>query len=198
MTRAKVLPFRRVDGFPDEMSDEALVAACAVGDVASLGALYDRHHKAVYHFLSRLAGCDGRDLDDLAQNTFLEAHRSARTYQGRAPVRPWLFGIAANVVRHHVRGEIRRRALHLAAGERSPNGPVPPDASVERRQLVERLGAALSDLPHDLRVAFVLCDVEGVPGVEAARAVGVPEGTLWRRLHEARKALRAALDGGDR
>jgi RNA polymerase sigma-70 factor (ECF subfamily) len=180
------------------MSDEALVAACAVGDVAALGALYDRHHEAVYRFLSRLAGCDGRDLDDLAQNTFLEANRASRGYRGRAPVRPWLFGIAANVVRHHVRGEIRRRALHVALGDRPADDPVQPDLPAERRQLIERLGAALPNLSHDLRVAFVLCDLEGVPGVEAARVVGVPEGTLWRRLHEARKALRAALDGEDR
>ena len=52
-------------------------------------------------------------------------------------------------------------------------------------------------LPHDLRAAFVLCDLEEMPGVEAARALDVRAGTLWRRLHEARRALRAALfDGG--
>ena len=41
-----------------------------------------------------------------------------------------------------------------------------------------------------------MCDVEEIPGVEVAEVLGVPEGTLWRRLHQARRALRAALDGG--
>jgi RNA polymerase sigma-70 factor (ECF subfamily) len=41
----------------------------------------------------------------------------------------------------------------------------------------------------------VLCDLEQVPGVEVARALGVPEGTIWRRLHVARKAVRAAVEG---
>jgi DNA-directed RNA polymerase specialized sigma24 family protein len=67
-------------------------------------------------------------------------------------------------------------------------------ANVETQRQIGQLRAALPTLPHDLRVAFVMCDVEGVPGVEAARAVGVPPGTMWRRLHEARKALAAAIE----
>ena len=62
-------------------------------------------------------------------------------------------------------------------------------------EMMERLSAALDALPHDLRVAFVLCDVEEVPGVEAARALGVRQGTMWRRLHDARKRLRDMLGG---
>ena len=58
---------------------------------------------------------------------------------------------------------------------------------------MQRLLVALDDLPHDLREAFVMCDLEEVAGVDVARALGVREGTLWRRLHEARRALRCAL-----
>jgi RNA polymerase sigma-70 factor (ECF subfamily) len=65
-----------------------------------------------------------------------------------------------------------------------------------RAQQVHRLAAALEDLPHDLRTAYVLCDLEDVPGVDAARVLGIRAGTLWRRLHEARRALRDAIDDG--
>ena len=104
----KVIPLRRTDPPPlqddgDRISDAALVAACAIGDSAALGVLFDRHHRGVYAFLSRLAGTDQRDLDDLVQATFLEALRSAKRYRGDAPVHRWLFGIAANIVSHHVR-----------------------------------------------------------------------------------------------
>jgi RNA polymerase sigma-70 factor (ECF subfamily) len=70
------------------------------------------------------------------------------------------------------------------------------DASeaAERRELLARMGAALERLPHELKEAFLLCEVEELSGVEAARALDVRPGTLWRRLHEARKRLRAALD----
>src|SRR5205814_1863806 len=132
-------------------------------------------------------------IDDLVQTTFLEAWRSARGYRGKGSVKSWLYGIAANAVRHHVRSAIRRRGVIDAMPAPAP-GRGPDDAAV-RAQLVGRLAAAMDELPHDLRAAFVLCDLEEVPGVEAARALGVRAGTLWRRLHEARRALRAALDG---
>jgi len=48
-------------------------------------------------------------------------------------------------------------------------------------------------LPHELQLTFALCDLEQVPGVEVARVLDIPEGTLWRRLHTARRAVRAAI-----
>jgi RNA polymerase sigma-70 factor (ECF subfamily) len=181
-----------------EPSDEALVDACAAGDAAALGKLFDRHHETVYRFLTRLAGTDAASREDLVQNTFLEARCAAPRFAGRSSVKAWLLGIAANLVRHDVRGEIRRKRLMLTYAEvPRPPGTSPHEAA-ERRELVERLSVALRELPHDLRVAFVLCDLEEVRGTEAARALGVREGTLGRRLHDARRALRLALEGRSR
>ncbi|MBI5487479.1 MAG: RNA polymerase sigma factor [Deltaproteobacteria bacterium] len=191
----KLLLLRSVEGVREEMSDEALLAACGAGDAAALGALFDRHHASVYRFLSRLAGTDSASLDDLVQTTFLEVRRGARRFGGRAAVRSWIFGVAANVVRHQVRGEIRRKSILQACASLPALAGTTPHQALERRELVERLGAALRTLSHDLRAAFVLCELEEVPGIEAARVLGVREGTLWRRLHEARRALRAAIDG---
>ena len=63
------------------------------------------------------------------------------------------------------------------------------------RERAERLGEAILALPRKLREAFVLVYLEGVAGVDAARALGVREGALWKRLHEARARLREALQG---
>ena len=71
-----------------------------------------------------------------------------------------------------------------------------PDDATIRAQLVHRLAPALARLSHELREVFVLGDVEGIPGVEVARALDLRQGTVWRRLHEARRRLRLALDGG--
>ena len=73
-----------------------------------------------------------------------------------------------------------------------------PDEALQRAQALQRLAAAVEELPHDLRAAYVLCDLEELPGVEAARVLGVRAGTLWRRLHEARRALRDAIEEGAR
>jgi RNA polymerase sigma-70 factor (ECF subfamily) len=96
-------------------------------------------------------------------------------------------------VRTYARGEIRRKAAMAAAAVVPRPGPGAEVA--ERRVLVERLAEAVTELPHDLREAFVLVDVEEWKGLEAAAALGIPEGTLWRRLHDARGRLRLALGG---
>jgi RNA polymerase sigma-70 factor (ECF subfamily) len=198
-TGGTLVPLRRLDerrAALSEISDEALLAACAVGDSAALGALFDRHHEAVYRLISRLLRGEPDAIDDLVQTTFLEAWRSAGRYDGRGLVKSYLFGIAANAVRHHVRSAKRRREAF--ADWQPPEPRNAPDDVASRAQQVGRLAAALDRLPHDLRVAYVLCDLEDIPGVEAARMLDVRAGTLWRRLHEARKALRAAIEGGSR
>jgi RNA polymerase sigma factor (sigma-70 family) len=189
--RAKILPLR--DG--DEIRDEALLSSVAAGDGEALGTLFDRHHVAVERFVGRLALCDAEELADLVQTTFIEVRRSARRFVGGSSVKTWIFGIAANLARHHVRGELRRRGM-LATVSRRPAARVAvPDEAAIRRQLLSRLADALAGLPLQLREAFVLCDIEGLPGAGAARALGVREGTLWWRLHEARKRLRDAVEG---
>jgi RNA polymerase sigma-70 factor (ECF subfamily) len=193
----QLVPLRRRDeqrAAVSDISDEALLAACGIGDTAALGALFDRHHEAVYRLLSRLLRREPAEIDDLVQLTFLEAWRAAKKYSGRGAVRSYLFGIAANTVRHHVRGAVRRRAAHADVPVPAPTGT--PDAIAMRTQHLHRLAAALDELPHDLRAAYVLCELEDVPGVEAARVLGIRAGTLWRRLHEARRALRDAIDEG--
>jgi RNA polymerase sigma-70 factor (ECF subfamily) len=179
---------------PDEqpVADGDLVAAVAAGDGDALGELFDRFHQDVWRFASRLTG--GRDVDDLVQETFVAVGRAAARYEERAAgVRSWIFGVAANVARHHRRAEARRRRLiEVASVEPEVQGETPHHEATRREQL-RRLTDAMASLSHDLRVPFVMCQIEGVPGPEAARVLGIPEGTLWRRLHQARKALGAAL-----
>jgi RNA polymerase sigma-70 factor (ECF subfamily) len=196
---ADVIPIRRAPSVRGQegnaLGDEALVAACAVGDAGALGALFDRHHEALCRFLARLSR-DPSEIDDLVQQTFVEVWRSAARFRAGSAVRTWMFGIAANLVRHRARSEGRRKA---ALADLACAAPVPsrgPDDVAIRRELVARMQAALADLPVELREVFVLCEIEEVPGVEAARVLGLRAGTVWRRLHDARKALRAALEGG--
>lgn len=190
----QLLALHRVEGLPSEMSDEALLAACALGDSAALGALYDRLTPHLWRFLSRLAGGRSEELEDLVQATFMAVHRAASSFKGTASVRTWVFAIASNVTRRYLRDEVRRRSAfdRLAVLPGAPVGR--PDESVEQQQLMDRLRGALSALPHDLRVTLVMCDLEDIPGREAAIALAIPEGTLYRRVHEARRALRALVE----
>ncbi|CAN5915182.1 sigma-70 family RNA polymerase sigma factor [soil metagenome] len=195
---AKIIPLHRVEGEPAEMSDEALLAACGTGDSAALGALFDRFHAAVYRLAARFPRTDDLARDDLVQATFLQISRMAPTYRGTASVRTWILGIAANIARRVFRSEQRRRvrqAKFLAIPSAAPQSV---DEQFERRQLMMRIEAAMADLPRDQQVAFVLCDLEQLPAREVARVLDIPEGTLARRLHDARKAMRTALEKGQR
>lgn len=191
----RVLAFRRGQGSDAmDLTDEALVAACATGDPAALAALFRRHSAAIVRFLSRLVGVDSRDVDDLAQVTFVAVSRAAASFSGKSSVKTWMFGIASKVAGKHVRGEVRRRVLRANAAELAVVETARPDALAEQRQLLRRIEGALAELPHELRVVFVMCAIEDVPGKEAAQVLGLREGTLWRRLHEARTLLRGSVE----
>jgi RNA polymerase sigma-70 factor (ECF subfamily) len=196
MKLGKLTPLRRQHGRIEELSDEALLAACAIGDTAAMGALIDRFQRPVYRFVARLLGSDGADRDDLVQSTFLEVSRSAASFRQGSAVRVWIFGIAANLTRNQIRSIVRRRRMQTTLASVPERLATRPDDEVERRELLAHLAAALTTLPHDLREAFVLCDLEEVPAREAAITLGVREGTIWRRVHDARKALRAAIERG--
>lgn len=191
---AKVLPLRPPDKV--SMSVEGLIVACGEGDVAALGILYDRLQADVWRFLARVVGAQHPELDDLVQSTFIEVYKSASRFSGRSTPKVWVFGIANNLARRHGRDRARRKkAFETLQTLPEPTSRAIDQTTDERRQIA-RLAQAMDRLTHDQRVAFVMCDLEEVSGVDAARALGVRPGTLWRRLHDARKALRRALEEG--
>jgi RNA polymerase sigma-70 factor (ECF subfamily) len=186
------------DGVDVARPDASLLEDFARGDTLALGELFDRHHAAVYRFVARLTSTDRADLDDLVQQTFVEVARRASTFRGASAVRSWLFGIAVNVARHDARSRTRRRRVIGDFGGERPSqvpGVDRPDETAERNELLERLARAIDALPLPLREVFVACEVEDLAGAEVARQLGIPEGTLWRRLHEARKKVRALVEG---
>jgi RNA polymerase sigma-70 factor (ECF subfamily) len=194
----RVIPLRRVEGRAEEMSDEALIAACAVADQAALVALFDRHHLRLHRFLCRIAGVGPFDADDLLQDTFSAVWSSAARYKRDAKALTWLFGIAANVARNYRRSRQRRAKALDAFGEQPVQQSPALDELAAHREEVRRLERALKELSHDHRVALVMCDLEGASGADAATALGVRPGTIWRWLHEGRKALRAAMKEDER
>lgn len=193
--RGRLIPLRRIQGRTEEMSDEALLAACAGGEAAALGALFDRYGARTAGFLRRILKTGGPDVSDLLQATFLEAQRSAGRFRGQSAVSTWIMGIAANIVSRHVRGEQRRRRAEAVLASAPDIRVKTPAEEAERRQLLLHLSAGIDALPPDLRVTYVLCEFEEVTGKDAARALHISESMLWRRLHDAKLFLRRFIDG---
>ena len=173
----------------DQLSDEGLAAACATGDRTAQSLLFERYADPVYRFVARMRTSDAHAVDDLVQATFLAAFKSAAKFRG-PKLQSWLFGIAVNVMRTYVRKEVARKRVASSLAEQPPAEAIGP-----RDADVLRLRDAIDRLSPKLRAVVVLVDLEGESGADVAAALGIPEGTVWRRLSDARAKLRAALGG---
>jgi RNA polymerase sigma-70 factor (ECF subfamily) len=164
----------------------------ARGESGALGELYDRHQAPIRRFIAR-ATSDAADVDDLLHATFLAAAKSAARYDGRESCRPWLVGIAAQHIRRRHRAFGRLVAVLTSFGSARAS-VVDPRSSLDARPDVER---ALRLLSEPKRVAFLMAELEGLSCPEIATALDIPVGTVWTRLHAARRELRQALANGD-
>ncbi len=156
--------------------------------------LFRTHAAFVARLVARL-GVPACDLDDAVQEVFLVTHRRGGFAPDRAREKTWLAEIAVRVAANVRRSKRRRPTVHdEAAIERVRSDASDPQASLEARERLERVVAALETLGEEARLVFVLLEIEGLAGEEVARARGVPVGTIYSRLHAARKAFRAAYE----
>jgi RNA polymerase sigma-70 factor (ECF subfamily) len=149
--------------------------------------VYELHADFVWRTLQHL-GVRSADLEDLGQEVFVVVHRKLSSFDGRSKLTTWLFGICLNLVqRHRRRAYLRLEFLHAEPPERiDPHTPEQDYASEEARRRLEQLLAKLSP---ERRATFVLFEVEGVSCEEIAELTGVPVGTVYSRLHLARKQV---------
>lgn len=177
-----------------ELAASGSVMLPAVGADATreLGAddVYELHADFVWRTLQHL-GVRNADLEDLGQEVFVTVHRRLSTFDGRSKLTTWLFGICLNLVlRHRRRAYFRFESSHAEPPERiDPNTPEDRYAGEEARVRLERL---LEKLSPERRATFLLFEVEGVSCEEIAELTAVPVGTVYSRLHLARKQVAAA------
>jgi RNA polymerase sigma-70 factor (ECF subfamily) len=160
------------------------------GESGALGELYDRYHERLRRFVAR-ATSDADDVDDLVHVTFLAAAGSAARYDGRACARPWLIGIAVQHLRRRRQARGRFFAA-LNALARIGRDAVDPGPAMAARGDVER---ALALISEPKRIALLMAEVEEMSCPEIAAALHIPVGTVWTRLHAARRELRRLLEG---
>lgn len=170
-------------------SDAELIAWSLAGDEEAFVEVVRRHETAVGAYLARRAG---REVaKDLLAEVWLAAFGSRRAYDGSFPdARPWLFGVAHNTLRRHWRSVPVEEPLpdmtHLEAGW----DPWP--AVDERVEGAATLRIALMGLRPAEREVLTLVVWEDLSVAGAARALGIPPGTAYRYLHQARLVLRGA------
>jgi RNA polymerase sigma-70 factor (ECF subfamily) len=173
-------------------SDPDLLRQLAGGEIGALGELYDRYREPVRRFVVR-ATSNASDVDDLVHATFLAVARSAERYDGRLSCRAWLVGIAAHLLRRR-RQSFGRFFAVLASLRSVRTTTTDPRPALQARADLEQ---ALGRISEVKRITLLLAEVEGLSCAEIAEALAVPIGTVWTRLHAARRELREVLDGGN-
>jgi RNA polymerase sigma-70 factor, ECF subfamily len=151
----------------------------------SFDAAFAAEFAPLHRYLARRVGAAA--ADELAAETFAVAFRRWDRLDPERPVRPWLYGIAANLMRHHWRKE--RRMLRAYA--RTAVDPVSTED--EPAEETRDLAAALAELRHDEREILLLHAWAELTDPEIAAALGIPAGTVKSRLSRAREKLRNRL-----
>ncbi len=172
-----------------EEPDPALLRAAAAGDLDAFEALVRIYQQPIWRFLCHLVR-DQALAEDLAQETFLRAFRNLGGFAHQSRFSTWLFQIARNAGIDALRRRERRSRLLEVAPEAGPRPS--PEAGAE-------LNAGLEALSPKLREALLVVEVLGYRYREAALILGVPEGTVKSRVHQARERLVAwmSADSGE-
>lgn len=159
------------------------------------GELYRAHARFVSGFLAKM-GAAAVDVGDLTQEVFLVAHRRGGYVEGAARPTTWLAEIAVRVLSTHRRTK-RRKPEHGGDALEALQTETPlADEQVASLRALARVQTCLEGLDDQHRAVFVLFELEGEPCSAIASALGIPVGTVYSRLHHARRKFMESWEAG--
>jgi RNA polymerase sigma-70 factor (ECF subfamily) len=146
------------------------------------------NYEYVWRSLARL-GVPYRDIEDLTQEVFLTVHHRLGSFDPTRPLKPWLFGIAFNVMRAHKR--LARHRYEQAEGD-VERGEV--DARHRALEAVRVVHTALKELEPERRAVFIMYELDGLDAQAIADELGIPRNTVYSRLRVAREEFTRAVE----
>ena len=182
-----------------DSSDEALFRDYMGGDERAFVRLLERYRNRVACLVRCRLGPSSLWAEDVAQDVFIQIHRSARSFRGRSSFKTWLYAIAVNVCRDHLRRPGKTADSRAREAEADGSLTALPDESLDPLQRLEHderstlVRAAIERLTPSLRIVLRLRDGEDLTYDEIAHVLAVPVGTVRSRLHNARAALAKEL-----
>ena len=191
---------------PEERErDRILVARAQQGDHAAFRQLFDRYHKRAYSVAYGVLK-NRHDAMDVVQEGFVKVHKHLASFQGSSSFYTWLYRIVMNLAIDQLRRRKTSRPVEYddaiaRDGDGTNDAILPrmadanPRKAAIRRELIEKIDAALAELPEYHRQVILLREIEGLSYEEMAEVLEVPKGTIMSRLFHARKKMQAALAG---
>ena len=174
-----------------EATDAELIHR-SLEDPEAFREVFERHYESVRRFAQRVVGREAGE--EIAAQTFLIAFQRRATYDLRyRSARSWLFGIAYNVARHHLRAERSQHdLLARIPREREETDPIETE-TLDAARLAPILRTALTGLRQEQRSPFVLVALGELTYQETADILAIPVGSVRSRIHRARATLRELL-----
>lgn len=179
-------------------ADTAAMARLQAGDDLALNELMDRWRTRVVSYLIRVVANETAAID-LAQETFVRVYRARLGYRPSSKFSTWLFAIATNLARHHLRWQRRHPSVSLddpdddAIHDRIPSASSDPSGDAVKAEQAAAVKEAIISLPQDLREAVILFEYEDMSHAEIAAVVGCSAKAVETRLYRARQILRQKL-----
>ena len=183
------------------MNDEELLSALRGGQTDAFRQIVDQHQRRVINICYRIVQ-DRTEAEDLAQETFVEVHRSVDSFRGQSSLSTWIHRIAVTKSLDFVRKQNREKRggkLKVLLGLDKKAADIPASASTEPDQVLEQrerervLQQALNSLPTNQRVAFVLSKYDDLTYQEIADLLKTSLSSVESLIHRARKNLRERL-----
>jgi RNA polymerase sigma-70 factor (ECF subfamily) len=178
---------------PDSLNDDLLVRLRR-GEAQAFEDLVRTYQHRVFAVGLRMLGSRA-EAEEIAQETFLRAHRALGEFRGEARLGTWLYAIASRLCLNRLAaGDRRHPRADDEALDRVPSSTADAATTLERTELQTALHQAIAALPEDRRIVVVLRDLEGLAYEEIAEVLGLELGTVRSRLHRARMELKAKLE----
>lgn len=189
----------RVEVSARELTDGEAVERARRGDHEAFRVLVERHRGRVQALALRILR-DRAAAEDATQDAFLKAYAALEGFESRSKFGTWMYRLAYNhcldlkrrdrssrqVEWDDARGDVGETPAHALP-------PPPPGVAAERRELRAQLAQGVAALTEEARETLLLRELDGLSYAEIAEVLGVPEGTVMSRLHNARRRLRESL-----
>ena len=180
----------------EEQADVGLIADCQQGDSRAFRKVFEIYRDRVYALCRNMAGNE-EDAEDLTQESFVWAFKNIGSFRAESAFGTWLYRIASN----RCLGELRKRKPRFQSVEvmeeqnvvaLTATGP-DPEQQLVRKEMVQRVEAAVAELPESQRLIFVMGTQMGMRYREVGEIVGCSEDAVKVRIHRARKRVRDAI-----
>jgi len=174
-------------------TDRELVQRLRAGDAEALRAVVERYQQRIFSLIFGIVR-DRHEVEDVAQEVFLKIFQRIDAFDGRSKFYTWLYRVAANAAKDHVKKLSRRPAVPLDENAPLPDEAAGPGEHASRQESRRIVREAIDSLPPRYREVLALREIQGLSYTEIADVLRLSMGTVESRLHRARARLKRRLE----